>query len=46
VWNRPTGTDYYVELQALEGSYVETSLLDAPYRQDVKLRMVITSEVE
>ena len=45
VWDKKSGTTYNVQLQALEGAYVETSLLDAPYRQDVKLRMVITSEV-
>lgn len=44
VWDQQTGTDYNVELKALEGSYIETSMLDAPYRQDVKLRMVITGE--
>lgn len=47
VWDRQSGisgTNYNVELQSLEGSYVETSLLHAPYRQDVRLRMVITSE--
>lgn len=45
VWDPKSGTTYNVQIRSLEGSYVETSLLNAPWREDVTLKMVIISEV-
>ena len=45
VWDPQTGTTYNVELTYLEGAYVQSSLLDAEWRNDVILRLVILSEV-
>jgi len=45
VWNPQTGTSYNVEVLQLEGRYVRNALLDAEYREDVKLSLLIRSEV-
>lgn len=47
VWTPISGevTAYNVELCQLNGKFMEFSLHDAPYRDDVKLLMVIMSEV-
>jgi hypothetical protein len=43
VWNPQTGTNYNVQIVALSGDYLTTSLYDAPWRENVKLEMVIMS---
>lgn len=45
VWDPQTGSTYNVQMLTLEGEYLTTSLLDAEWRQNVKLTMVIMSEV-
>lgn len=45
VWNPQTGDTYNVEIRSLEGKYLTTSLLDAEWREDVRLILAITSEV-
>lgn len=45
VWDPKNGNTYNVQIQSLKGDYFETSLLLAPWRKDVVMRMVITSEV-
>jgi hypothetical protein len=43
-WNPQTGTSYVVQILKLDGKYVLNSLLDAPWRRDVKLTLLIRSE--
>jgi hypothetical protein len=45
VWDPKSGSTYNVEVLSLDGKYVESSLLDAPWRRDVKLSLLIRSEV-
>lgn len=47
VWTVMSGeaTAYNVNVCALDGKFIEKSIHDAPYRTDVKLTMVIMSEV-
>ena len=45
VWNPQTGETYNVEALSLDGPLIEKSILDAPYRKDVKLLLLIMSEV-
>ena len=45
VWNPQTGSTYNVEAVRLDGKYFTSSLLDANYRKDVKLELLIMSEV-
>ena len=45
VWDPQTGSTYNVEILKLDGAYVESSLLDAPWRKSVKLELLIRSEV-
>ena len=40
-----TGKTYNVEIVSLNGKYIEKSLAEAPYRADVKLELMIKSEV-
>ena len=45
VWNPQTGTSYNVDVLRLEGRYVRNALLDADYREDVQLSLLIRTEV-
>ena len=45
VWDPQTGTAYNVEVLQLEGKYVFKSLLDGAYRREVKLTLLIKSQV-
>jgi hypothetical protein len=45
VWNPQTGSTYNVEIKKLSGKYLESALLDAPWRRNVILELVIQSEV-
>lgn len=42
-WNTQLGTIYIVEIISLDGKYVLSALSDAPWRQDVKLDLLIKS---
>jgi hypothetical protein len=42
-WDPKTGTTYTVEVLSLDGRYVESALIDADWRQDVKLKLLIRS---
>ena len=43
-WNSQLGTSYVVQILSLEGKYIESALSDAPWRQKVKLTLLIRSE--
>ena len=43
VWDPQTGTTYTVEMIKLDGKYLESALLDAPWRRDVVLELLIRS---
>jgi len=45
VWNTQLGTSYNVEIISLDGTYLEDSLSDAPWRKGVKLDLLIRSAV-
>lgn len=45
VWNPGGGTSYYVEILKLEGKYFIDQTAGATHRGDVKLTLVIMSEV-
>jgi hypothetical protein len=45
VWDPQTGITYNVEMMKLNGKYVESSLVDAPWRRSVVLELLIQSEV-
>lgn len=45
VWDPQTGPTYNVEIAGLKGDYQDKSLIDADYRRNVVLSLVIISEV-
>jgi hypothetical protein len=45
VWDPQTGSTYNVEITKLEGAYVESALVDASWRQKVKVELLIRSAV-
>ena len=45
VWNPQDGNTYNVEIMRLDGAYVKSALLDASWRQDVQLELLIRSQV-
>lgn len=45
VWNPRDGNTYNVEIMRLDGAYVESALLDAAWRNEVKLELLIRSMV-
>lgn len=45
VWDPQTGSTYNVEVADLRGDYQDKSLIDAAYRRNVVLTLIIISEV-